>query len=36
MAIWLIHVDYETQERKIKDSGKWYAGVIERNGLDEV
>ena len=32
----LIHVDYETQERKIKDSGKWYAGVIERNGLDEV
>lgn len=31
----LIHVDYETQERRVKDSGRWYAGVIARNGLDE-
>ncbi|HEY7794951.1 MAG TPA: GH1 family beta-glucosidase [Gaiellaceae bacterium] len=29
----LIHVDYDTQERTVKDSGRWYAGVAERNGL---
>jgi beta-glucosidase len=29
----LVHVDYETQERTVKDSGRWYAGVAARNGL---
>lgn len=30
----LIRVNYETQERTIKDSGHWYRDVIARNGLD--
>lgn len=30
----LIRVDYETQERTIKDSGYWYRDVIARNGLE--
>ena len=29
----LIRVEYETQERTVKQSGHWYRGVIERNGL---
>lgn len=28
----LIHVDYPTQKRTIKDSGYWYRSVIESNG----
>ncbi len=28
----LIHVDYRTQKRTIKDSGYWYKAVIESNG----
>ncbi len=28
----IIHVDYRTQKRTIKDSGRWYAGVIAANG----
>jgi len=28
----LIHVDFETQERVLKDSAHWYRGVIESNG----
>jgi beta-glucosidase len=28
----LVHVDYETQQRTIKDSGRWYAEVIRSNG----
>jgi beta-glucosidase len=28
----LIHVDYATQKRTIKDSGYWYKSVIESNG----
>lgn len=28
----MIHVDYETQKRTVKDSGHWYRGVIESNG----
>ncbi len=28
----LIHVDYSTQQRTIKDSGLWYRGVIASNG----
>lgn len=27
----IVHVDYATQERTLKDSGLWYAGVIKRN-----
>lgn len=29
----LTYVDYETQKRTIKDSGRWYAKLIENNGL---
>ena len=28
----LIHVDFQTQKRTIKDSGRWYRTVIETNG----
>jgi beta-glucosidase len=28
----LVYVDYETQERMIKDSGRWYRNVIKNNG----
>jgi beta-glucosidase len=30
----LIRVDYETQERTIKDSGHWYCDVMANNGLE--
>jgi beta-glucosidase len=30
----MIHVDFETLERTPKASAEWYAGVVERNGLD--
>lgn len=30
----LVYVDYATQQRLVKDSGEWYAQVIERNGVD--
>jgi len=29
----IVWVDYNTQERIIKDSGKWYKGVIKKNGF---
>jgi beta-glucosidase len=29
----LVDVDYETQARTVKDSGRWYADVVGRNGL---
>jgi beta-glucosidase len=29
----LVHVDYETQERTVKDSGRYYAEIARRNGL---
>lgn len=29
----LTYVNYETQQRIIKDSGRWYAKLIENNGL---
>ncbi len=28
----LIHVDYQTQKRTLKDSAEWYSGVIADNG----
>jgi beta-glucosidase len=30
----IVHVDFKTQKRTIKDSGKWYSGVIASNGRD--
>lgn len=30
----IVWVDYETQQRIIKDSGHWYAQVIKSNGVD--
>lgn len=33
MRFGLIHVDFQTQKRTIKDSGHWYAQIIETNGL---
>lgn len=33
MRFGLIYVDYETQERIIKQSGRWYAQVIAENGV---
>lgn len=29
----IVHVDYETQKRTIKDSGHWYKEVIKNNGF---
>ncbi len=28
----IVHVDYETQDRTVKDSAHWYSEVISRNG----
>ncbi len=33
MRFGIIHVDYESLERTIKESGHWYAEVIRNNGL---
>ena len=30
----IVHVDFDTQKRTIKDSGYWYKGVIANNGAD--
>ncbi len=30
----LVYVDFNTQKRIIKDSGRWFAKVIEQNGLE--
>jgi beta-glucosidase len=30
----IVHVDYGTQQRTVKDSGRWYAEVVRRNALD--
>ena len=29
----IVHVDYSTQKRVLKDSAKWYREVIRRNGV---
>ncbi len=29
----IVHVDYDTQERTIKDSGRWYAKVVASGEL---
>jgi beta-glucosidase len=31
----LVHVDYETQARTVKDSGRYYAQVARANGLED-
>jgi beta-glucosidase len=33
MRFGVVHVDYETQARTVKDSGRWFARVIRANGL---
>jgi beta-glucosidase len=30
----IVHVDFATQQRTIKDSGHWYRSVVTANGLD--
>ena len=30
----LVYVDFKSQERIVKESGKWYAKVIADNGFD--
>jgi len=30
----IVHVDYATQERRLKDSAKWYSEVIKSNGAN--
>jgi beta-glucosidase len=30
----IVHVDYATQRRTVKDSGRWYAEVVRRNALE--
>ncbi len=34
MRFGLVYVDYETQMRTVKDSGRWYAHTIRENRLD--
>ena len=29
----LVHVDYATRERTVKDSARWFAGVARTNAL---
>jgi beta-glucosidase len=31
----IVHVDYTTQQRVLKDSAKWYREVIRRNGISD-
>ena len=31
----IVHVDYKTQKRTIKDSGEWYSRVIASNQVNE-
>jgi beta-glucosidase len=31
----LVRVNYDTQERTVKTSGKFYTGMIEENGVSE-
>ena len=30
----IVHVDFETQQRTLKDSARWYADVAARNGVE--
>jgi beta-glucosidase len=31
----LVYVDYKTQKRTIKDSGRWFRQVIKKNGIED-
>jgi beta-glucosidase len=31
----IVHVDFATQERRIKDSGRWYRDLIAANAIQE-
>jgi beta-glucosidase len=32
----IVHVDYDTQRRRLKDSAHWYRSVVERSALPDV
>jgi beta-glucosidase len=32
----IVHVDYETQKRTVKESGKFYSDIIKNNGVTEA
>ncbi|MEW6716983.1 MAG: GH1 family beta-glucosidase [Chloroflexota bacterium] len=34
MRFGLVYVDFKTQKRTIKDSGRWFARVVKENGFD--
>lgn len=34
MRFGIVHVDYETQKRTLKESGKWYSRVVKENRLE--
>jgi beta-glucosidase len=31
----IVYIDFETQQRIIKESGKWYSAVIAQNGFED-
>lgn len=36
MRFGLVYVDFETLQRTVKESGRWYSQVIRQNGLDPI
>jgi len=36
MRFGLVYVDFETQERTVKESGYWYAKVLHDNGVSDI
>jgi beta-glucosidase len=32
----LVHIDYDTQKRTVKDSGRLYANIIKNRGVTET
>jgi beta-glucosidase len=36
MRFGIVYVDYDSLERTIKQSGRWYAQVIQNNGFDPM
>ena len=35
MRFGIVHVDYETQQRTVKKSGRFYRDMIDAKGVDE-
>jgi beta-glucosidase len=33
MRFGIVHIDFDTLKRTVKDSGRWYAKVIQENGI---